>query len=120
MNSENGKLKPEDISRNVIDFLGTDEARKVFGVDLSTLSKYKSLDIDGGDNHRKSPFEKVRDITGAIRIEIEDGNTERKEAGQKMLEQIGSYIARLCRGVFLPEKMYQEWKEFFNNTHFLL
>jgi hypothetical protein len=107
MKQPNGKLKPEQLSASVIDFLGTADACRVFLVDNTTLSKMRSMDVDGHDNHRKSPFERVGDIVKAIRIEIEDGRGE----GREILSAIGQYFAGMCRGKFLSEEQARNLAE---------
>ncbi len=102
------KINPEILAGKIIDFLGTAEACKVFQVDGPALSKMRSAEVDGCDNHRKSPFERTGDIVKQIRIEIEDGNDQHAAAGRELLILLGSYFAQLCRGRFIPETVVEE------------
>ncbi len=102
------KIRPEILAGKVIDFLGTAEACRVFQVDGTALSKMRSLEIDGQDNHRQSPFERVGRIIHQIRIEIDDGHEVRAEDGLELLALVGSYFAQLCKGRFVPEPMVRE------------
>ena len=76
------RLKPEELAGKEIDFLGTADACRVFHVEGTVLSKMRSVEIGGRDNHRKSPFEKVGDIIWRIRIEIDEGDEAREQAGR--------------------------------------
>ena len=102
------RIRPEELAGKVIDFLGTAEACRVFQVDGTQLSKMRSLEINGQDNHRKSPFERTGDIIRQIRIDIEDGNDEHSIAGRELLALVGSYFAQLCKGRFVPEPLVEE------------
>jgi len=108
MSETKRKINPEILAGKVIDFLGTAEACKVFQVDGPALSKMRSLEIEGQDNHRKSPFERTGDIIKQIRIEIEDGDEAQAATGRELLVLVGSYFAQLCRGRFVPETAVEE------------
>lgn len=102
---KNGKVQPEELVGEVIDFLSTKEAVKVFQADITTLSKMRSYDPEG---HRYSPFERVGHIIKEIRIQIEDGTSERTEKGREVLDMIGRYFAELCRGRFISGNLADE------------
>ena len=102
------KFRPEILTGKVIDFLGTSEASRAFQVDKTTLSKMRSMEIDGQDNHRKSPFERISDIIRQIRIEIEDGGKDGAMEGNELLVLLGNYFAQLCRGRFVPDSRVDE------------
>ncbi len=100
------RISPEELCGKIIDFLGTQKSCHAFSTSQDKLSKYRSPEIDGEDNHRKSPFDKMTDITNAIRIEIEDAQKEdRKKEGDDLLEMIGTFSAQRCKGRFANEKV---------------
>ena len=112
------KLRPEELASMVIEFLATADACRVFQTDGTMLSKMRSPEIDGRDNHRKSPFERTGDIIRAIRIEIDDAGDSHREdrmrKGQECLELIGKYFAQLCRGKFLNEELARRMSGIFS------
>jgi hypothetical protein len=108
MNRPKGKVQPEELVGEVIDFLSTKEAVKVFQADITSLSKMRSYDPEG---HRYSPFERVGNIIKEIRIQIEDGTPERAEKGREVLDMIGKYFAQLCQGKFISNRLANDLTE---------
>jgi len=120
MNSAMKKITPWELSGKIIDFLGTQKACRAFSTDKDKLSKYRSLEIDGNDNHRKSPFDKLQDIAAAVRIEIEDArNEDRKAEGRECLELIGTFSAQSCKGKFANEEISKKIIETFGGLSIL-
>ncbi|MBN2287102.1 MAG: hypothetical protein JXI43_11690 [Tissierellales bacterium] len=111
LNRENRKIGSEVLAGKIVDFLGTEAACKVWGVTGSTLSRYRSSPVEGHDNHKPSPFEKVIWTVKEIRFEIEERNEESRKEGQLLLKTIGNFFARYCKGVFISFEDLEKCQE---------